>query len=195
LIRVNKMARKDVRTIAVPDGKKVEVEYNFSDSVAKVLGEFTREDMAWVRADPLTTHSDDRGHLFEVNHSSDVVKFGQDYVVIDDLPHIVRAFHAHRELWDYFTIIQGHAKFVLFDARVKIHGEENPTYGRMKQFVIGQRRNMRLTVPPGVYHGWMSLEPQTILLSFGSELYDGDDPDEHRVPPNSFGYRWEVEFK
>ena len=38
----------------------------------------------------------------------------------------------------------------------------------------------------------MSLEDDTQLISTASEVYNRDDPDEMRVPPDAFGYEWEV---
>jgi hypothetical protein len=49
-----------------------------------------------------------------------------------------------------------------------------------------------LVVPPGTYHGWISLEPDT--------KYNRERPDEYRVPPNNFdasgdGNPWEIKGK
>ena len=40
----------------------------------------------------------------------------------------------------------------------------------------------RSEMPPGIYHGWMSLEPDTLLLSTASHVYNRDKPDEERIP-------------
>jgi dTDP-4-dehydrorhamnose 3,5-epimerase-like enzyme len=50
-------------------------------------------------------------------------------------------------------------------------------------------------VPPGVFHGWVALEDGTQLISVASELYDPENPDEERIPWNSFGYDWSVRFR
>ncbi len=59
-------------------------------------------------------------------------------------------------------------------------------------FVIGARNPSLIVVPPGVYHGWMSLEDDTQMISTASEVYNRQNPDEVRVAPDSFGYVWEV---
>ncbi|MHC4067362.1 MAG: dTDP-4-dehydrorhamnose 3,5-epimerase family protein, partial [Planctomycetota bacterium] len=108
----------------------------------------------------LKVHEDDRGYLYEVIHSSDsfVSQFGQVYVVGDRVQYITRAYHKHAHLHDWFCIVHGSAKFVLVDDR-----EDSPTY-RMFDIVVGTGRTPSLVVvPPGVYHGWMSLEPDTLL--------------------------------
>jgi hypothetical protein len=38
----------------------------------------------------------------------------------------------------------------------------------------------------------MALEDNTQLISTASEVYNRGNPDEVRVPPDSFGYVWEV---
>ena len=131
----------------------------------------------------LTVHEDDRGYLFEVLHASDafVTQFGQVYVVGDRIERVVRAYHKHKELHDWFAIVHGSAKFVLVDDR-----EESPSY-RKADIVVGSARTPSvIVVPPGVYHGWMSLEPDTLLCSTASHEYNRDEPDEVRIPLDAF---------
>jgi len=52
--------------------------------------------------------------------------------------------------------------------------------------VASERSPSLIVVPPGVYHGWMSLEPDTILVSAASHVYNKESPDEVRVPPGHF---------
>lgn len=137
----------------------------------------------------LETHVDDRGYLIEILRASDghFTKFGQVYMVGDAVRGVVRAWHKHEALWDWFFISHGSAKFALRDDR-----SESPTYEEMNTFILGERNPGLLVVPPGVFHGWISLEDDTQLISTASEVYNRDNPDEVRVPPDSFGYEWEV---
>jgi dTDP-4-dehydrorhamnose 3,5-epimerase len=130
----------------------------------------------------LDVHEDDRGYLFEVIHSSDpfVTKFGQVYMVGDRLPYVVRAFHKHKELHDWFSIVHGSAKFVLIDDR-----PQSPTYQKVDVLVSSARKPSLIVVPPGVYHGWMSLEPDTLLCSVASHEYSRAQPDEYRISHDS----------
>ena len=142
-----------------------------------------------VQVVPLAVHEDDRGYLYEVIHATDdfMVKFGQVYMVGDRVERIVRAYHKHAELHDWFSIVHGSAKFVLVDDR-----KGSTTYEKFDVAVLSDRAPKLLVVPPGVFHGWMSLEPDTLLLSTASHVYNREKPDEVRVPPDSFGYEWEV---
>ena len=142
-----------------------------------------------VKVVPLVAHVDDRGYLIEILRATDphFSKFGQVYLVGNMARGTVRAFHKHKELWDFFFISHGSAKFALRDDR-----PESKTYQEMNTFVIGARNPGLIVVPPGVYHGWMSLEDDTQMISTASEVYNRQNPDEVRVPPDSFGYAWEV---
>jgi dTDP-4-dehydrorhamnose 3,5-epimerase len=145
----------------------------------------------------LKVHEDDRGYLWEVVHGSDpfVGRFGQVYMVGDRIEKIIRAYHKHADLHDWFCIVHGSAKFVLVDDR-----ENSPTY-KKSDILIGSGRTPSLVVvPPGVYHGWMSLEPDTLMCSVASHEYNAGKPDEVRVPPDSFnkllGFNpWEIVAK
>ncbi len=142
-----------------------------------------------VRLVHLEVHADDRGYLIEILRATDehFTKFGQVYIVGNMSRGVIRAFHKHEVLWDWFFISHGAAKFVLRDDR-----PDSPTYEQMDTYVITQRNPSLLVVPPGVFHGWMSLEDDTQLISTASEVYKREKPDEMRIPPDSFGYSWEI---
>ena len=126
----------------------------------------------------LTLRVDDRGHLYEVCHSYDLTneRFGQVYCVQNPSPGAIRAFHRHQFLIDYFCIVHGRAIFCLV----------SPDETEGLRYVLDSRKPQMLTVPVGWYHGWMGLVEDTILLSVGSELYSRENPDEERVPFDSF---------
>lgn len=142
-----------------------------------------------VRVVDLVAHADDRGYLIEIIRATDdyFTKFGQVYLVGNFARGVVRAFHKHSLLWDFFFISHGAAKFILRDDR-----PDSPTYEEMNTFVASSRNPNLLVVPPGVYHGWMSLEDDTQMISTASQVYNRENPDEVRVPADSFGVEWEV---
>jgi len=142
-----------------------------------------------VKKIDLVAHVDDRGYLIEILRATDdyFTKFGQVYLVGNFARGVVRAFHKHNVLWDFFFISHGAAKFIFVDDR-----PDSPTYKEANTFVVSSRNPGLLVVPPGVYHGWMSLEDDTQLISTASEVYNRESPDEVRVPPDSFGVKWEV---
>lgn len=145
----------------------------------------------------LTRHEDDRGFLFEIARASGakgphavIANFGQVYLVGDWKAGTVRAFHKHERTWDWFCCVSGAVRIILRDGR-----EDSPTHGKMSELVISAAAPKLLVIPPGVWHGWQALEDNTLLLSIASEPYDPEKPDEERLPYNSFGCSWDINFK
>lgn len=163
----------------------------------------------------LKWHVDDRGMLMEVLRANDKHyqnatdaanphegNFGQNYIVVDPMPYTIRAFHAHNCLWDFFTIINGSAKFIFYDDRDGNRDKpRSDTYGNLEVVITGRMNPMCIVVRPEILHGWMSLEPNTILLSTGTHVYQEvckthGAPDEMRLPWDIFGKDiWEIEKK
>jgi hypothetical protein len=88
------------------------------------------------------------------------------------------------------TMIEG-VKVVPLVAHVDDRAE-SPTFQEMNTVVIGTRNPSLIVVPSGVFHGWMALEDDTLLVSTASDVYNRRKPDEIRAFPDSFGYVWEV---
>lgn len=177
------------------------VEYDFTEEFNSRNLVITKENISNVKLIKLITREDGRGLLLKDIQSFSLPKdkngkpmFGEHYTIINPTP-IIRGFHVHRELWDYFCIITGKAKFVLIDCRKLINGINNQTYGFINEFFLSERNPFTLVVPPGVYHGWKSYIPNTILSSTSTHLYDPNNLDEVRVPHTSFGYNWDIKIK
>ena len=158
-----------------------------------------RETVEGVRVIELTRHEDDRGYLFEIIHATDefLPKFGQVYVVCSPVTGAIRAFHKHYRLWDYFCVVRGAAKFVLAqmdDEAVTAAVSEGRTCtpDALQTVVLTERKPSLVVIPAGTWHGWMALEDNTIVVATGSEVYNRENPDETRVPPDVFGDVWPV---
>jgi dTDP-4-dehydrorhamnose 3,5-epimerase len=152
-----------------------------------------------VKVIPLERHIDDRGYLYEIIHATDdyLPKFGQTYVVASPARGTIRGFHRHDLLWDYFCVVRGTGKFIVAkapDAPVKQASDAGTTFApdAIETFILSERKPCLLIVPPGHWHGWMSLEDETIVVSTGSEVYNRATPDEFRVSPDVFGDVWAV---
>jgi dTDP-4-dehydrorhamnose 3,5-epimerase len=147
-----------------------------------------------VRSKTLVCHPDERGRLWEILRSDDEIfqRFGQVYITTA-YPGIVKAWHAHRKQTDFFTVICGMAKYVLYDMR-----EDSPTRGELDVYYLGRDHLRLITIPPGVYHGFKCVGDQEVIaLNCPTEAYNHDDPDELRLPPDSgeIPYNWSVDLK
>ena len=147
-----------------------------------------------VEVKQLTRHADQRGFLMEILRNDDPIftKFGQCYVSMN-YPGVVRAWHYHEKQDDFFVVVKGMIKVGLYDMR-----EGSPTRGEVSEFYLGDNNNIVLKIPVGVAHGYktVGVEP-SLLVNFPSEMYDREEPDEHRLPwdTDQIPFDWEVTFK
>ncbi len=127
----------------------------------------------------LRVMADDRGRLMEVLRSDDEIfqKFGQVYVTTA-YPGVVKAWHYHAKQTDYLTVISGMAKIGLYDDR-----EGSPTRGEVMEVCAGVHNPVIVKIPPMVCHGFKCIsETECIVMNVPTEVYNRDEPDEHRRP-------------
>ncbi len=93
----------------------------------------------------------------------------------------ISAWHQHRGRWDYIFVVSGHMRVVLYDPR-----PGSPTGGQVDIVHLSPQRPQLLAVPPSVWHGVQNLSNEvSSFVNLFNELYDYDDPDEWRLPPDS----------
>ncbi len=142
-----------------------------------------------VATKPLKVIPDERGFLMEILREDDPLfeRFGQAYVTVA-YPGVVKGWHYHKQQKDYFTVVKGMAKVVLYDNR-----EGSPTKGEVNEFFLGEKNPMLLVIPPLVVHGikGIGVEP-AYLLNIPTRKYDYANPDEFRIDPheNDIPYDW-----
>ena len=147
-----------------------------------------------VKIKQLQRHADERGCLTEILRRDDEIfaEFGQVYATVN-YPQVVRAWHYHKKQDDFFAVVKGMVKAVLYDAR-----EGSPTKGEVNEFFIGEQNMILLRIPVGVYHGYKTVGDETaILLNLPTRTYDPSDPDEYRLPWDSpeVPYDWAIVMK
>jgi dTDP-4-dehydrorhamnose 3,5-epimerase len=139
----------------------------------------------------LTVHADERGYVMEILRADDPIfsRFGQAYVTAC-YPGVVKAWHGHRRQTDYLCCIAGMAKVALYDRR-----DDSPTRGELSVYTIGRLCPTVIVIPPGVYHGFTAVGPETaLILNCPTEPYKRQEPDELRLPYDTpeIPYDWSV---
>ena len=133
---------------------------------------------------------DERGCLTEMLRSDDEVfeRFGQAYVTTT-YPGVVKAWHMHKGQTDYLACVRGHAKIVLYDGR-----EDSKTKGEVMEVDSTEEKPFGVKVPPGVWHGFKSIGGITMITNTPTSLFDYENPDEHRLPPDTdeIPYDWKL---
>ncbi len=134
-----------------------------------------------VRIKSLRLLPDDRGFLMEMLRSDDDIfqKFGQVYLSVA-YPGVVKGWHYHKVQTDFFTIVKGMMKVVLYDER-----PDSPTHGEINEFFMGEQNPILITIPPGVLHGMKAIGAGPgFLVNCPTEPYNYAEPDEYRVDPH-----------
>jgi len=124
---------------------------------------------------------DERGYLMEMLRADDPIfrKFGQVYLSVV-YPGVVKGWHYHKIQTDYFVIVKGMVKVVLYDNR-----PDSPTRGEVNEFFLGEQNPLLITIPPGVLHGMKAVGAEPgFLVNCPTEPYDYASPDEYRVDPH-----------
>ena len=146
-----------------------------------------------VKVKNLRTIPDDRGRLMEILRNDDEIyqKFGQVYMTTV-YPGVVKAWHYHKIQSDNIVVLSGMAKIALYDAR-----ENSPTYKTANEFYMGIHNPILLHVPPYIYHGFENItDSEILILNIPDEVYNYENPDEHRVDPfnNDIPVKWKANF-
>lgn len=142
-----------------------------------------------VKVKKLRVIPDERGRLMEMVRADeeDFIKFGQVYMTTA-YPEVVKGWHYHKKQYDNMVVIHGMMKIALYDMR-----KESPTYGEVNEFFAGPHNPIRITIPPGVCHGFKCISSEeAVVINTVSEPYDYETPDEYRIDPhdNDIPYDW-----
>jgi dTDP-4-dehydrorhamnose 3,5-epimerase len=132
---------------------------------------------------------DERGRVMEMLRSDDDIfdKFGQAYVTVA-YPGVVKAWHYHKVQDDYFVVVSGMMKVVLFDGR-----SNSPTEGLINEFFMGIYNPAILKIPRGVMHGFKCISSEeSMVVNIPTEPYNHEEPDEYRLPAHTdqIPYDW-----
>lgn len=143
-----------------------------------------------VEVKQLKVIPDERGRLMEILRCDEEIftRFGQVYMTTT-YPHVVKAWHFHKQQDDYITCVKGMLKLVLADFR-----EGSPTYGQINEFFLGDYNPIMVKVPRELYHGWKCIsDEEALVVNVPTEPYNREEPDEYRVDPhnNNIPYRWD----
>ena len=142
-------------------------------------------------ARPVSHHD---GHLTEA--------FRMDWRVTDTpvvqvnvtvtFPGRTRGWGIHQFTIDRLFAATGSLCIVCYDGR-----HDSPTFGCVNEFMLGERNQGLVVIPPGVYHGWKNIgADEAAIISMPSRLYDYDAPDRWELPWDSaeaqatIPYRW-----
>jgi dTDP-4-dehydrorhamnose 3,5-epimerase len=122
-------------------------------------------------------YADERGNFREVWRSSELPQAFVQVNLSSSAAGVLRGLHLHRRQVDYWVVASGRAFVALVDARPLLDGSgSEPVVDARELAADGS-----VTIPPGVAHGFLALEPLDLVYLVSNE-YDGRD--EH-------GFAWD----
>lgn len=171
-----------------PGGARLEDVEGFTSasprqSLVTAAGALRLDPIDGVRYRPARPVSHHHGHLTEA--------FRADWGLTDTpvvqvnltttFPGRIRAWGIHRFTVDRLFAATGSLCIVCYDGR-----RGSPTFGCVNEFMLGERNQGPVVIPPGVYHGWKNIgADEATIVSMPSELYDHDGPDRWELPWDS----------
>ncbi len=122
---------------------------------------------------PIPKHPDDRGFLIEfLREDENILNFrGQVYAATIS-PGDVRGNHYHNEKTEIFCVMKGKLKVLV----QQINSE------KIDEYILDSNKNIldRLLVLPKFAHTFINIgTEEAILLAYGNEVHNHDDPDQH----------------
>jgi dTDP-4-dehydrorhamnose 3,5-epimerase len=149
-----------------------------------------------VKIEPYALWPDDRGYFLEVQRlgAGLTEKFPANSTQVSaalSYPGTTKAFHYHLHQTDCWVPTMGMFQIVLIDFR-----KDSPTLGKKNTIYAGALRPWRLTIPPGVGHGYKVIGSDPGLLVYLTDRFYNPE-DEGRVAYNDpkLAYDWEVQHK
>lgn len=113
------------------------------------------------------------------------VKMEGDINITWAYPQRIVAWHRHRLQTDHWFVIKGYLKVGLLD-----------NDGNVRWVYLGENDRRVLSIPPGIWHGYMVLgEQEAVLMYYITSKYNDKDPDEERLSIEEAGVDWSVPVK
>src|ERR1051326_1995394 len=106
-------------------------------------------------------------------------------------PGRIRAWGIHRFTVDRLFAATGSLLIVCYDGR-----RYSSTFGCVNEFMLGERNQGLVVIPPGVYHGWKNIgDSEAAIVSMPSQLYDHDGPDRWQLSWDSEAARATIPYQ
>jgi dTDP-4-dehydrorhamnose 3,5-epimerase len=145
-----------------------------------------------VKLIPLRKIPDERGKIMHMLRSDapHFEQFGEIYFSTA-YPGVIKGWHEHTRQVQFYAVIQGMIKLVLYDNR-----EDSPTYKELMEIFTGEDNYQLVRIPTGVINGYKVTGTKEAIVANCATLPHA--PDEMiRFDPlgDKVPYKWDIVFK
>jgi dTDP-4-dehydrorhamnose 3,5-epimerase len=141
-----------------------------------------------VLTKPLIRHTDERGYFEELIRASDPF-FSEGFGQLSHshmVEGVVKAWHVHKTQVDWWYVMRGTVKVVLYDTR-----QSSKTYKEIQEYTVGEEGEpVIIKIPPGVAHGCKVLKGPADLVYVTSSVYTKDEEGRISYDDPTVGYDW-----
>ena len=133
----------------------------------------------------------DRGQIMHMmrSDSDHFSKFGEIYFS-QVFPGRIKAWHIHREMTLNYAVPVGRITMVLYDDR-----EGSSTKGELMEIELGDENYSLVTVPPGVWNGFVGKGNMPALVANCADLpHDPEEISRMDAFDKSIPYEWKTDY-
>lgn len=104
---------------------------------------------------------DERGKIMHMLRSTDphFEQFGEIYFSVA-YPGVIKGWHLHTKQTQFYAVIQGMIKLVLFDER-----KDSPTKGELMELFTGEDNYQLVRIPVGVVNGYKTIGVKPAIVA------------------------------
>jgi dTDP-4-dehydrorhamnose 3,5-epimerase len=86
-------------------------------------------------------------------------KFGEIYFSTA-YPGVIKGWHEHTQQVQFYAVIQGMIKLVLYDNRAN-----SPTYKKLMEVFVGEDNYQLVRIPTGIINGYKTISTKTAIVA------------------------------
>ena len=140
-----------------------------------------------IKVTALNQIEDERGKVMHMlrNDSKIFTKFGEIYFSTVH-PNKIKGWHLHSKMTLNYAVVLGEIKLVLYDAR-----SNSKTKGQIQEFFLSQKNYKLISVPPGIWNGFMGIGNTTAIVANCADLpYDDTEIKRKSAYDKDIPYDW-----
>lgn len=145
-----------------------------------------------VKIIPLGQIPDERGKIMHMLKCTDshFEKFGEIYFSVA-YPGVIKGWHLHTKQTQFYAVISGMIKLVLYDERKK-----SKTFGEIMEIFTGEDSYQLVKIPVGVVNGYkvMGVKP-AIVANCATEPHDSDEMLRYDPLNSHIKYDWSLKHR